>query len=113
MRIGTARSRKGQLVALIDPEIFQAQVDQASATFRSAHSATITAQAQIEKAKSDLSAAIASEKNAEAILRRTWRMKRMPRRSGNEGRCCCQEQESWPSRITIRPRRITTLPRRK
>lgn len=58
---------KGQLIALIDPEIFQSQVDQASATFRSAHSATLTAQAQIEKARSDLSAAIAGEKNAEAI----------------------------------------------
>jgi HlyD family secretion protein len=42
-------------------------VDQARAAFRSAHSATITAQAQIEKAKSDLSPAIASEKDAEAI----------------------------------------------
>jgi HlyD family secretion protein len=59
---------KGELVALIDPEIFQAQVDQANATFRSAHSATITAQAQIQKAKSDLSSATASEKDAEAIL---------------------------------------------
>ena len=59
---------EGELVALIDPEIFQAQVDQANATFRSAHSASITAQAQIEKAKSDLSSAIASEKDAEAIL---------------------------------------------
>jgi HlyD family secretion protein len=63
-----SKVKQGQLVALIDPEIFQAQVDQASATFRSAHSATITAQAQLEKAKSDLSAAIAGEKNAEAIL---------------------------------------------
>ncbi len=62
-----SKVKKGQLVALIDPEIFQSQVDQASATFRSAHSATLTAQAQIEKAKSDLSAAIAGEKNAEAI----------------------------------------------
>jgi HlyD family secretion protein len=55
------------LVALIDPEIFQAQVDQANATYRSAHAATFTAQAQIEKAKSDSSAAVAGEKNAEAI----------------------------------------------
>ena len=62
-----SKVKKGQLVALIDPEIFQAQVDQASATFRSAHAATLTAQAQLEKAKSDLSAANASEKNAEAI----------------------------------------------
>jgi HlyD family secretion protein len=62
-----SKVKKGHLVALIDPEIFQAQVDQASAMFRSAHSATITAQAQVEKARSDFSAAIASEKNAEAI----------------------------------------------
>ncbi|MHB1023564.1 MAG: efflux RND transporter periplasmic adaptor subunit [Acidobacteriaceae bacterium] len=62
-----SKVKKGQLIALIDPEIFQSQVDQASATFRSAHSATLTAQAQIEKSKSDLSVAIANEKNAEAI----------------------------------------------
>jgi HlyD family secretion protein len=62
-----SKVEKGQLVALIDPEIFQAQVDQATATSRSAHAATITAQAQLEKAKSELSAAHASEKNAEAI----------------------------------------------
>jgi HlyD family secretion protein len=62
-----SKVKKGQLVALIDPEIFQSQVDQASATFRSAHSATITAQAQVQKSKSDLSAALASEKDAEAI----------------------------------------------
>ena len=62
-----SKVKKGQLVALIDPEIFQAQVDQATATLRSAHAATLTAQAQIEKAKADLTAANASEKNAEAI----------------------------------------------
>jgi HlyD family secretion protein len=62
-----SKVKKGQLVALIDPEIFQAQVDQATATFRSAHSATITAQAQLEKSKSDLSAANATEKSAEAV----------------------------------------------
>ena len=32
-----SKVKKGQLVALIDPEIFQAQVDQANATYRSAH----------------------------------------------------------------------------
>ena len=62
-----SKVRKGQLVALIDPQIFQAQVDQATATFRSAQSATITAQAQLEKTQSDLSAANATEKDAEAI----------------------------------------------
>lgn len=59
--------KKGQLVALIDPQIFQAQVDQADATYRSARAAAITAQAQLEKAKADLSASVAGEKNAEAI----------------------------------------------
>ena len=62
-----SKVQKGQLVALIDPEVFQAQVDQATATFGSAHAASITAQAQLEKAKSDLSSANASEKNSEAI----------------------------------------------
>jgi HlyD family secretion protein len=62
-----SKVKKGQLVALIDPEIFQAQVDQASAAFRSAHAAALTAQAQLEKARSDVSAANANEKNAEAI----------------------------------------------
>ena len=62
-----SKVKKGQLVALIDPEIFQAQLDQASATLRSVHAATITAQAQLEKSKADLSAANATEKNVEAI----------------------------------------------
>ena len=59
--------KKGQLVALIDPEILQSQVDQAQATFRSAHAATITAQAQLEKTGADLSSAVANEKSAEAV----------------------------------------------
>lgn len=59
---------KGQLVALIDPEIFQSQVDQAAATLRAAHGATVSAQAQLEKSKTDLSTTIANEKSAEAIL---------------------------------------------
>jgi HlyD family secretion protein len=62
-----SKVKKGQLVALIDPQIFQAQVDQATATFHSAQAAGITAQAQVEKSKSDLSAADAGEKSAEAI----------------------------------------------
>jgi HlyD family secretion protein len=62
-----SKVKKGELVALIDPQIFQAQVDQATATFRSAQAAAITAEAQLEKARSDLSASNASEKSAEAI----------------------------------------------
>jgi HlyD family secretion protein len=57
---------KGQLVALIDPEIFQAQVDQTRATLAAAHSAVVTAAAQVEKAKADDAAAIANEKGTEA-----------------------------------------------
>jgi HlyD family secretion protein len=62
-----SRVRKGQLVALIDPEVFQAQVDQATATSQSAHSSTLTAQAQVAKARADSSAASASVGNAQAI----------------------------------------------
>jgi HlyD family secretion protein len=62
-----SKVKKGQLIGLIDPQIFQAQVDQANASFRSAHAATITAQAQLEKTKSDVSAANAAEKDGEAV----------------------------------------------
>jgi len=57
---------KGQLVALIDPEAFQAQVDQAQAALGSAHSASITLEAQVIKANADVAGAVASEKGAES-----------------------------------------------
>jgi len=63
-----SKVKKGQLVALIDPEIFQSQVDQADATFHAARGATMTARAQLEKSKTDLSTAVANEKSAEATL---------------------------------------------
>src|SRR5450759_12207 len=59
---------KGQLVALIDPQVFQTQVDQAQAALGSVHSAVITAGAQVVKAKADLAGTIASEKGVEAGL---------------------------------------------
>ncbi|MGZ6045703.1 MAG: efflux RND transporter periplasmic adaptor subunit [Isosphaeraceae bacterium] len=59
---------KGQLVALIDPQVFQTQVDQAQAVVASAHSASITAGAQIQKSKADLSGTMASEKGVESVL---------------------------------------------
>src|ERR1019366_2333009 len=59
---------KGQLVALIDPQVFQTQVDQAQAAVASFHSAAITAEAQIQKAKADLAGTIASEKSVESGL---------------------------------------------
>ncbi len=45
---------KGQLVALIDPAVFQTQVDQAQAALGSAQSAVLTAAAQVQKSTSDL-----------------------------------------------------------
>ncbi|MGA8041627.1 MAG: efflux RND transporter periplasmic adaptor subunit [Terracidiphilus sp.] len=62
-----SRVKKGQLVALIDPEVFQAQLDQASASARAAHAATLTAKAQLAKARADHSAAVAGQHNAQAV----------------------------------------------
>jgi HlyD family secretion protein len=59
---------QGQLVAVIDPEIFQAQVDQASAAASAALSAVTTAQAQVEKSKADLTGAIATRDNLQSVL---------------------------------------------
>jgi HlyD family secretion protein len=58
---------KGQLVAEIDPQVFQTQVDQAVAALASAHSATLTASAQVQKANSDLAGTMASEKAVESV----------------------------------------------
>ena len=59
-----SRVKKGQLIALIDPEVLQAQLDQANASERSAHAATLTAQAQLAKSHADHSAAEANERTA-------------------------------------------------
>jgi HlyD family secretion protein len=59
---------KGQLVALIDPEAFQAQVDQAQAALSSVHSATMTLAAQVTKANADVAGTVASGKGAESIV---------------------------------------------
>jgi HlyD family secretion protein len=58
---------KGQLVALIDPEAFQAQVDQAQAALGSVHSAVTTLEAQVIKANADVAGTLASEKGVESI----------------------------------------------
>jgi HlyD family secretion protein len=59
---------KGQLVAQIDPQAFQTQVDQATAALASVHSGVLTARAQGQKAQSDLAGTMASEKGVESIL---------------------------------------------
>ncbi|MDE3136375.1 MAG: efflux RND transporter periplasmic adaptor subunit [Acidobacteriota bacterium] len=61
---------QGQLVALIDPQIFQTQVDQAQAAVNSAHAAVLTAEAQLEKTRADLAGAAAAEKAAESAVAR-------------------------------------------
>ncbi|MGB9103517.1 MAG: efflux RND transporter periplasmic adaptor subunit, partial [Terriglobales bacterium] len=50
------------------PQVFQTQVDQAQAALGSAHSAVITAGAQVVKAKADLAGTIANQKGVEAVL---------------------------------------------
>ena len=60
--------RKGQLVALIDPAIFQTQVDQARAALGSAQAAVLSAEAMAHKASSDLMGTVANGRSADAIL---------------------------------------------
>jgi HlyD family secretion protein len=52
--------KKGQLVARIDPAIFQARVDQLSATVSGATAAIVTARAQVKKAEVDIANAQAN-----------------------------------------------------
>ncbi len=59
--------KQGQLVALIEPQLFQAQVDQASGAAAAAASTVVTARAQYEKANSDLEAAQANRRNLESL----------------------------------------------
>jgi HlyD family secretion protein len=59
---------KGQLVALIDPAVFQTQVDQAQASRSSALSAVATAAAQVQKANSDLSGTMAGARSAASVM---------------------------------------------
>src|SRR5690348_3375838 len=58
--------KKGQLVARIDPQIYQARVDQAKATLNAQQAAVVNAQAHIEKGKADVANAEATVANAKA-----------------------------------------------
>lgn len=60
------RVQKDQLVARIDPEIFQARVNQAKASLDAAKSAVVNAQAGVAKAKAGLSSAEALLADAKA-----------------------------------------------
>ena len=59
---------KGQLVALIDPELFQAKVNQARANLDSTHAAGLNAQAAAARAQADIASAIAGRENVKAQL---------------------------------------------
>src|SRR5439155_8769681 len=54
----------------IDPQIFQAQVVQASAAAAAVGAAVVTAQAQYEKANSDLETILANKTSLEALAAR-------------------------------------------
>lgn len=57
---------KGQLIALIDPESYQAKVDQARANLESAKAAVLNAEAAVEKCDADIAAGVANVATARA-----------------------------------------------
>lgn len=60
--------QKGQLIAQIDPAIFQAQVDAAAATVDQYEASVASADAQLMKATSDMAAAIATRTSWQAVV---------------------------------------------
>jgi HlyD family secretion protein len=60
--------KKGQVVAVIDPQAFQARVDQAKAMLDSARTAVASAQAGEEKANADIASARANVANQQAAI---------------------------------------------
>ena len=60
--------KKGQLVAVIDPQAFQARVDQTRASLDSANAAVVSARAQVEKANADVASARAAAANQNAAI---------------------------------------------
>jgi len=60
--------KKDQLVARIDPQLFQAQVNQATATLQAARSAVVNAKASVARAQADVAAANANLASARANI---------------------------------------------
>ncbi len=60
--------KKGQLVAVIDPQVFQAKVDQAKASLDNARASIVSAQAQVAKADADIASARAAAANQNAAI---------------------------------------------
>jgi HlyD family secretion protein len=63
--------KKDQLVALIDPELFQARVSQAQANLDAARAAVVSAEAQVRRAQADVASAQANTENQKAAIART------------------------------------------
>jgi HlyD family secretion protein len=63
-----SRVRKGQLVARIDPQVFQAKVDQAKASLEAANAAVVNARASVQKSQADLANSNAGVANAKALV---------------------------------------------
>jgi HlyD family secretion protein len=61
---------KGQLVAVIDPELFQAKVNQAQANLDNARASVANANAGAARAAADIASAVASRENLNAQLTR-------------------------------------------
>ena len=59
-------AKKGQLVARIDPQIFEAQVNQAKATLEAAKAAVVNAKAGVARARADVATANANWANSQA-----------------------------------------------
>jgi HlyD family secretion protein len=64
--------RKGQLVAQIDPEIFQAQVDAASAAVNQYKASAAAADAQLARANSDIAAVPATRTSLQAVASKDY-----------------------------------------
>lgn len=64
--------RKGQLVAQIDPEIFQAQVDAATAAVNQYEASVASADAQLAKATSDIAAVAATRTSLQAVAAKDY-----------------------------------------
>jgi HlyD family secretion protein len=62
--------KKGQLVALIDPQLYQAKVDQARANVDSARASVLNARATLEKSNADIASAEANVANLRANVTR-------------------------------------------
>ena len=64
--------QKGQLVAQIDPEIFQAQVDAAFAAVTQSEASAAAADAQLAKATSDIAAVTATRTSLQAVASKDY-----------------------------------------